>query len=140
MAGGVVAGPSDLTGQDSALATGGALAAGYCGLIDWYTSASAETREYDNFYAYVPVLDAAIFASQSCEFRWDDVIREDSAGGFYQPVKHIGDHCLIPPAGAEARSVEVLVKACRNDPRTGADSAIDDLSVQVQYQPRGLVV
>jgi len=131
---------SALSGSDSSLATGGALASGYCGVVDWNTTASTTARLYDGFAAWVPTLDAAIFASQSLEFRWDGALREDSAGGFYQPVKHLGDNCLIPAAGAEGRSVEVLVKACRNDPRSGVDSSIDGLTVQVKYQPRGLVV
>ena len=129
------------SGYDAALATGGALDDGYCGLYDWHPAASAGNRSYDNFLAWVPTLDAAMFASQSLQFRHDGVIREDSAGGFWQPVsKHTGDLLLVPPSGREGRTCEVLVKACRNDPRAGADSAIDDISARLYVRPRYLTI
>lgn len=128
-----------LTGQDSALATGGALASGSCGVVDWAPTATAATRDYQTFYCYVPVVDAAVFAGQSIQFRHDGCLREDSAGGYWQRVsRYEGDYLLVPPSGREARTVEVIVKACRNDPRTGADSALDDVSAQLFISPRGL--
>lgn len=128
-------------GQHSDLATGGTLAAGSCGIIDWYASASALTRNYDLFYCFVPVLDAAVFASQSIEFRHDGILREDSGGTVWKPAsKTIGDLLLLPPAGREARTCEVIVKACRNDPRTGSDSAIDDISAKLYATPRYLTL
>lgn len=56
-------------GQDAALATGGALASGKVGLVDWRFTSGAVTRRYDDFAAWVPDVDVACHANQSIEFR-----------------------------------------------------------------------
>lgn len=101
----------------------------------------ANTRTYDNFFAFVPTDDAAIFASQSLEIRHDRVIREDSGGTIWTPPsRYEGDYLTIPAAGREDRTARIIVKASRNDPDIGADSAIDDISGRLTVTPRYLHV
>jgi hypothetical protein len=130
-----------IVGWDSDFATGGGLASGLSGLYDHYTSSSAETRYYDSFATWAPTKDAAVFANQSVEIRHDRVVREDSGGAIWTPVSsNPGDYLTIPPAGREARTARLIVKACRNDPTTGPDSGIDDISARLSVTERGLVV
>jgi hypothetical protein len=49
-------------GQSSALATGGALASGKTGFWDTNPTATASTRNYNDFLVFAPTPDAAIFA------------------------------------------------------------------------------
>jgi hypothetical protein len=124
-----------LAGSDADLAA--SLTSGGYGVYDANT-AGAATRDYDNFLA-VPAsaIDAALFANQSLEIRHDRAIREDSTGTIWQPISdYEGDYLLIPPAGIEDRTTEVLVKASRNDPEWGPDSAIDDLRGALVVTPR----
>lgn len=130
-----------ISGQHSALATGGALAAGKVGIFDVNQSASAATRNYDNFAAWVPARDAAVFASQSLQLRHDAILREDSAGAIWVPVsKHNGDLLTIPPSGRERQPVRFMVKAQRFDPDYGPDSGIDDISARLFTTDRYLTV
>lgn len=126
------------SGYRPELQTGGIFAAGSCGIHDYTSSASAVTRQYDSFAAWAPVTDAAVFALRSVEVRHDGVLRQDSAGGFYQRVRCDGDYLIVPASGKEARPVEVIVKACRVDPYSGADNNIDDLSAKLYVTPRYL--
>lgn len=52
----------------------------------------------------------------------------------------LGDLPRLPPAGLEARPVELLVKPSRGDFDTQPDSGIDDLTAQVFYRPSWLTV
>ncbi len=124
----------------SSLATGGVLASGKAGIYD-YWKANASTRTYDNFRAWAPASDAAMFASQSLEIRHDRVVREDSGGTLWvTPTIYEGDYLLIPPAGREGRTNRFFVKASRGIPSAGVDGGIDDISGQLTYEPRYLVV
>lgn len=138
---GVPMGAPLLSGQDSALATGGTLATGRAGFFDYSPSAIAATRDYDNFKAWVPTLDAVLHASQSCEISTDGCFREDSAGAAYGPVSHVqGDLPRLPVAGMEDRTVEVFVKASRGDLDQLPDAGIDDIRATVAYRPCYLFV
>jgi hypothetical protein len=92
----------------------------------------------------VPVRDAAMFASQSLEVSHDRMRREDSTGTYYERVSVPGGRYLkIPPAGPEARSARLLVKAVRGPEvqhRVWVDDGIDDISATLYATPRGLVV
>jgi len=129
-----------LQGQKTELATGGALATGKYGLFDAQNAATANTRDYDNFFVATPTADAAMFASQSLELRHDRARREDPTGTFWTPLSKAprGRYLTIPPAGRENRSTRLIVKGYRNDPDTMADAAIDDISAQLFVTPRGL--
>jgi hypothetical protein len=128
--------------QDPVLATGGALDDGKVGLFDIQNSASAHTRSYDNFAAWVPVPDAAIFAGQSLTLAHDGATRENSGGTFSSKISdRRGRYLKIPPAGPEGRSTRLAVLALPNDPYTMGDAAaVYDLSAQLFVTPRGLVV
>jgi hypothetical protein len=128
-----------VVGQDSALATGGTLASGKCGIAASGTASTA-TCTFDNFLAAPVVSDAAVFASQSAEMRHNVYIREDSTGTFWVEKTIEGDYPALPPSGLEGRTLRVIVKLCRNDPATMPDSAIDDLSAQLFVTPRGLLL
>ena len=127
--------------SDSTLATGGTLASGFCGIYDWQTSATAQTRQYDNFSVSTTVADAACFASRQMQVRYDGVIRQDSAGSYYQPVgTYKGDYLLVPPSGRESRTTQTIVKLSRGVPGSGSDSAIDDLGAKLYITPRYLTL
>ena len=101
----------------------------------------AYERSYDNFLAWVPSADAAIFSGQSLEVAHDGVTREDATGAFSTPVsRYEGDYLTVPPSGPEGRTVRFAVKASRNVPGAGPDVAIDDVSAQLRLTPRYLVV
>lgn len=138
---GFLNGSQMMSGQDSALATGGSLATGDVGVYGENTSASALTLNFDRFLAAAFSTDAAMYASQSLEIRHDGVIREDSAGAIWQPVSsYEGDFNRVPVTGREGRSVRYIVKACRNDPAIAADSGIDDINATLAVTPRYLSV
>lgn len=129
------------SGSDSTLATGGTLASGFVGIIDWQTSATANTRQYDNFQVSTTVADAACFASRQMQVRYDGVIRQDSAGAIWQPVGvYEGDYLLVPPSGRESRTVQTIVKMSRGIPGQGSDSAIDDIGAKLFITPRYLTL
>jgi hypothetical protein len=129
------------SGNDSDLATGGPLASGRIGLYDFQPGSTSSERSYDAFQAWTPTLDAAVFANRQLDWRHDGVVRQDPAGQVTAPVaQYEGDYLLIPPAGDEARSVRYIVKTARDNPATGTDPAIDDVTAQLTVTPRGLVV
>ena len=128
-------------GQDSSLATGGALASGKAGFYDGQSDPGSVTRNYDNFIAFPASSDAAIFASQSGEFRSygdDPMLREDSTGTYWgRPPEVRGGRLWLPPAGDDDRTTRIAVLARRNDieEQPSADIA-DSTSVAVSYRPR----
>lgn len=128
-------------GYDADLATSGALDDGYSGIIDYNPTASTTARKISWFYTYAPVPDAACFASQSIEFASDGCTRENTAGTVWAPVSlYEGDLLTVPAGGQEGRTTEFLVKMCRNNPYSGVDDYIDDISARAYVTPRGLVV
>lgn len=127
------------SGQDADFVTGGTLASGRYGIIDEDFTGASNAREVDNFAVWAPVADAAMFASQSLEIRYDRVVREDSSGTLWlTPSKYVGDYLRVPASGAEARTTRVIVKASRNIPGEGADSGTDDISARLFVTPRYL--
>ncbi len=130
-----------LAGIDSALATGGALATGKVGILDFNNDATVCTRTFDNFSAWVPVVDAVAFASQSVELTTQGILREDASGTAYGPVSWVeGDLPRIPPSGQEARTLEVFLKGSRGDLDSLPDSGIDDISARFHYRPSWVTV
>lgn len=127
--------------QDSALATGGALASGKPGIVDELATAGAVTRNYDNFFAFAPAADAVILSGQSAEFRSygdDPVLREDSTGTYWgRPSETRGGRLWLPPAGDEGRTTRIAVMARRSDVETLPSANIaDSTSVAVAYRSR----
>lgn len=129
-------------GHDPVLATGGTLATGGAGLYDHSGIVPPNpTNAWDNFAVWVPPPDAAIFATRSLEARSDVVRRQDSGGTLWvEPSSFEGFYPKVPSAGAEARTVRVIVKASRGLPLVGTDGGTDDISARLFYTPRYLVV
>lgn len=131
-----------LTGQDTALATGGAIATGDVGCYGENTTGvgTAELM-FIKLVATAYVLDAAIYANQSIEFRHDRVVRENSTGVLLQPVSNFeGDYLRLLPTGREQRQTRVIVKASQSVPLAGNDGSIDDINATLAYVPRYLSV
>ena len=127
----------DLVTSDPALITGGTLASGSVGIIDHQISATANTRTYDNFAAWVPETAYATPHEQSMQWRHDGALREDEDGEVWVPAPLDGDPLLVPPAGREARTLRGIIMPSRGDPRSGeSDSGIDDISARLRVQPR----
>lgn len=129
-----------LSATDSVVATGGTLASGKVGIIDHYPSGTACTRRFDNFQGGTASSNAACFASQSIEIAHDGVTREDAAGAVWGPITPKGDLLLLPPAGREGRTCQVVVKMSRAKLGTAGDSAADDLSAKLYATPRYLTL
>jgi hypothetical protein len=67
-------------------------------------------------------------------------------GTYYGPVSYAGDYLLVPPSGAEGRTVRVIAKVSRGlqgapadaPVATGSDAGIDGFSARLFYTPRYL--
>lgn len=91
---------------------------------------------FDNFAAWAPAPDAAMYASQSAQLTTDGIFREDSAGVAYGPkIPDSGTLPRLPVSGLEGRVVEVFVKGTRGNFDRIPDSGIDDISAQGFYRP-----
>ena len=99
------------------------------------TSASSETRDYDNFAAWAPNLDATLYANRSAQLTTDGIFRQDTSGTAYGPAFHAGDLPRLPVSGLESRKVELFLKGSRGDFDQIPDSGIDDISGRVTYRP-----
>lgn len=129
-------------GMDSDLATGGALASGKPGVYDGYADAVVTgTRRYDNFAAWVPTLDAAVYANQSAYLRTDGNYRESSDGLSVGPIADpTGDLLRLPVSGDEGRPVEMMVKLSPGDFDQVPDSSNGKVSARISYRPSWLFV
>lgn len=122
-------------GFDAALATGGALATGKVGIRDVAATATASTRNFDNFAAWTPPADAALFASQSLRIDHESCVREDAAGTVWaEPGEYRGRFITIPASNVGG-TVRMICKASRSVPGEGADSGIDDLQATLYATP-----
>jgi hypothetical protein len=106
----------------------------------------------DEGYGEISSPSATVYplvASGHLEVTTDGVVKSTSAGTVWgKPEKVEGDYLLVPPSGAEARTLRVIVKATRGaiirpsnpSPAVGvdADSAIDDISAKLFVTPRYL--
>lgn len=122
------------------LGTGGALASGKVGFGDNNTGASPEARFYDNFLAWVPDIDAVLFANRGAELRHDGMFREAPGGANYAPVAVTGDLLRLPPAGLEGRTAEVFLRPSNGDFDQGADTPLSNIQAQMRYRPSYLFV
>lgn len=128
-----------LAATDSALATGGGLASGSVGIVD-FKQAGAVTRTYDNFLAWAASFDAVAFASQSCELNTQGIVREDAGGTAYGPVSvQLGDMPRMPNRSS-AGTVEFVGKLSRGDFVSLPDSGIDDISARVYRRASHLLI
>lgn len=131
-------GTTVVSGVDSVLAAGGALASGRSGIIDWYTSPSASTRTYSNFSASIPAAEEiALYQSQDLQFRQNEILREASAGDVYgvpfqnsQPYQP-----MLTPEGSEGLTNRVLLRTARNNPDATSDPHPDAFTAQILHTP-----
>lgn len=133
-------GTPNYIGADAALATGGPLDDGKPGFYDANTDAGIITRAVDSFAAWVPVTDAALFASRSLELRSDGASRYNADGSILQSIPVRGSHPYAAAAGLEGRASQLVVMPLRNDVDTGPNGETDDLAVTVLVTPRGRIV
>jgi hypothetical protein len=130
-----------LSGFDSVLASAGTLGSGKVGIYDaWTKAATANTRDYDDFAAWVPSADAVVFASQSAELSTKGIIREDTGGTAYGPVSVVSGDLPRIPNQSSAGTVEFLAKASRGDLEMTPDTSIDDVSARVYRRASWLTV
>ena len=122
-----------LSGSDPDLATGGTLASGKCGLHDAYTSATANTRNYDDFQTTTPSATHVIDASGAVVLGDDSIARSDGT----RPPSFTGSYLTVPPAGREDRTHRLAVKMRRSDVDIAPDANIGDSQrVDVTVTPR----
>lgn len=128
--------------NETRLATGGGIASGKVGIYDNHPGATALTRNWDNFIVFAPTSDAAIFANNAAQIRYDGAVREADGVGTqpWVPKPIQGNLLYIPPATREKRKVRALLKGVRFNPTIGPDSGIDNVSAQLDTIPRVLHV
>jgi len=125
------------SGSDPDLATGGTLASGKCGLYDAYTSATASTRNYDDFQTTTPSATHVIDASGAVVLGDDSIARSDGT----RPPSFEGSYLTVPPAGREDRTHRLAVKMRRADIDTSADANVaDGQRVDVTVTPRVILL
>lgn len=127
-------------GRDLALAASGALESGKPGFYD-YNGSNPNTREYDNFAAWSPDIDAAIHADHAAYIATDGAVRDDATGDGYGPVHARHDLPRLPAPGAEGRPSELLVMATPSDLERVPDSdTAAEINVKVRWRPSYLYV
>lgn len=125
-------------GNDSVFATGGTLASGKAGLYDANTSATASTRTYDNFAAWVPSVNPHVINSgKRLQIDYQSALREPSSGTAWGRVPtYEGSYLKIPQAGNENKVSRLVVKARSFDIDQVASSAPAKLAADLSVTPR----
>jgi hypothetical protein len=134
---------AQFSGNDSVLATGGALASGKVGMYDANSTATANTRKADAFIADHggQAADAVMYAGQSCILSTEGAFREDIGGVAWSRCGKVLGNLPRLPTTTDGRSVEVLMKASRSAlDEEIPDSATDDISAQGFYRPSYMFV
>lgn len=128
-----------LTGYEAILLV--TLASGKPGIYNANASTGG-VAVIDNFRSFAPTADAAIFASQPAEWRYDGYYRQAAGGAWAETTLPEGDPLILPPTRREKRAVQLAVLASRGDPRIGQPdvSSNDDLQASLIVTPRALIV
>lgn len=123
---------------DPVFATGGALASGQAGLVDWNPGLNTVTRYYDHFYVATPPAEPiVIHPGRALEIRHDSAERQSADGLTWGSVSPRGGRVYVPCAGDAGRVTRLWVKARRNDVDTMADDNIaDSVTLKVTLRPR----
>lgn len=129
--------PADptLVGYYGELDVAGQLDDGAVGFYDAQTSATASTRNYDNFASWSPAFDAVLNPGMSISIRHNGASRLDPAGVGNGVVVPEGDNPRLPPAGLEDRSSQLIVIASRGDLDQVPDGPADIVDVRAFYNP-----
>jgi hypothetical protein len=108
--------------------------------FDWVMLVPVEESSGEVLYNDTTGL-SAMQASASLQVAHDSIAAQGASGGtsWYKP-NFRGDYLRIPPAGAEGRTAEIIVKLSRGLPLEEADSATDDLSAHLHVTPLYLEV
>jgi hypothetical protein len=122
-------------GQDSDLATGGALASGSSGFADAFLGSGSSTRNYDQFVVWIPPLNAAIYEGLGLKLGSSSVERQ-GPNGAWSPITPEGDYLKLAPAGLEARKNHLVFIASPNDPETMPVGFPTELKALVWVTPR----
>ncbi len=123
-------------GWDTSLQGANVSAPGKVGFISRHLSAGALESAFDNFQAWEPALDAAVYSKRSITLSDRGAFRETALGTYYSPVSYpSSDLPRIPVSGPEERPVEVVLKPSRGDFDTLADSGLDKFTAQLGYRP-----
>lgn len=128
----------EASGSYSQLATGGTLASGKVGLIDYWNTATASTRTYDNFIAYAGAPDSVPFASRNALVTSSAALRQDTGGTAYGKIADYRGPLFAIPAANTGSTCRLMVKASRTN--YGADPAIDDIGLKLAHTPQYLQV
>lgn len=131
----------DVSIFDADLATGGALASGKPGILDEYQGLDPPVRQYDNFAAYEPAGDHALWDDQSLRLDESSAQRENEVGTRWGDVpRYEGKRLLLPPATRNGRTSRLVVKQDRNDLVTApVGDANDELTLDLSCRPRVLL-
>lgn len=125
--------------QDAVFATGGALASGKSGILDWAISGGTGTRTYSDFRVSIPTAgQIAIHDGQSLDFRPDgSVWREVAAGSIYtQPqTQTVAVPPKLGPYGDDGISNRLMVAAGRFNPDLASHPYADPFTVKVYEEP-----
>lgn len=125
-------------GFDSALATGGTLASGKVGVYDSNATATASTRNIDNFQAWVPLTNPhAINSLKRLEITDKIALREPASGTTWAPVPTYEGSYLKIPANSTSR---LAIKARAYDIDQVASSAPAKLQADLTITPRVLLL
>jgi len=113
-----------LSGNQSVFATGGTLASGKSGIIDWYFLPNANTRTYKDFGAAVPEPEeAAIFPGRSLVWGYDGSLTREASGGTnyaYAAGQQGVGVPMLGPAGTEGLSNRLTIASDDTSPDLGA--------------------
>jgi len=132
----------ELSGQDSDLATGGALASGKAGLFDAWASATAGTRMLDSFQLLGSEPAGRVcYAGRQIEFNSNGALRQDSTGTYDgQPDISRGGDFYLDPAGESGRINRIAIRMRRNDIEVEPDNNVTDKhTVEVLVRERFLI-
>jgi len=132
-----------IVGQSSHLATGGALASGKGGLVDYNGTTTAVERRYHSIAVGIPIRDAVIFSDRYSRLTHEAAFRQE-AGGIQQEGRvpaFEGKHLELPPATRADRKSRIVVKARRFDVDSGLPDAglTDNLTGTLKARPRVLL-
>ena len=86
---------------------------------------------------------SVVYAGRSMAFQHNGVFTERETGTYWgRAAKYEGDLLLVPPAGAEDRTLEVIVRSVFDEGDLSAPMADDpqDVTAQLHYTPRYLSV
>jgi hypothetical protein len=121
------------------VAVAGGTATGSVGFAEG-CGASGIKRTYDNFYAWAPTPNAAVFPNRTTNLTTTGCFRESTDGKGWSEVVPIGDLPRLPVSGQEQRPVETMVALSAGDFEEAPDTGFHNFTVQRSSNPGMLYV